>query len=578
MKSTDNILYKALWHTYFDHASDGVLVLSEQLQFLDLNQRLLGWMGLDATPKNLTADRLQFTDLVGGGRNLRVFREHLALAQAGQPVRFECHIQPRRGTARWVEVSLSHAAIDSETVIICMVRDATERRQLIAALEQQSNYDDLTGLCNRRNFTRHLERLLYSARNGEHTHALIYLDLDHFKIINDTCGHSAGDQLLTQLAITLQNKVRRSDVLARIGGDEFGILLEDCALERAMLLAETLRSTVMETPFSCDSKIFHTTASIGITEITSQANAALILSYADAACYVAKDNGRNNVQLYFGSEKCLRKRAEMDWVSRINEAFEQDRFRLFFQRIVPVLPCDVRHDHREVLLRMLDAQGNLIPPMEFIPAAERYDMMQLIDRWVIRSLFAAKSDEWHRIHTDCAQHQARCSLQYSVNISGASICDTQFLDFLLAELADHAIPPDLICLEITETMAISNMDKARQFIKRVRNAGCRIALDDFGSGMSSFSYLKNLPVNYLKIDGSLIRNIAEDPSDLGIVDAVNRIGHLLGFKTVAEFVENDAIMAKLRLIGIDYAQGYVIHKPEALYNSDIPASLLAGTS
>ncbi len=577
MANTDITLYKALWHAYFDHANDGVFVLSEQLQFLDLNHRLLSWMGLGTAPENGTASNLQLTDLVGSGRNLRVFREHLAQVQSGQPARFECHIHPRRGTARWVEVSLSPATAGTETVIIGMARDATERRQLIAALEQQSNFDDLTGLCNRRNFTRHLERLLHSARSGGHTHALVYIDLDHFKIINDTCGHSTGDQFLSQLAGALQNKVRRSDVIARIGGDEFGVLLEDCALERAMLVAEALRSAVAELPFTCDSKIFHTTASIGITEITSQANAALILSYADAACYVAKDNGRNNVQPFFGGEKCTRMRTEMDWVTRINEAFEHERFRLFYQKIVPVVPSDVRHEHCEVLLRMVDAQGNLIPPMEFIPAAEKYDMMQLIDRWVISTLFAAKSSEWQRFHKECAQRPGMCSLQYSVNISGASICDTQFLDFLLAEIANHAIPPNLLCLEITETMAISNMDKARQFISRVRNAGCRIALDDFGSGMSSFAYLKNLPIDYLKIDGSLIRNIAEDPADLGIVDAVNRIGHLLGFKTVAEFVENDAIMAKLRQIGVDYAQGYGIHKPEALHN-DIPARLLTGTS
>ncbi len=577
MDNSDSTLHKALWHAYFDHANDGVFVLSEQLDFLDINRRLLTWMGLGTGPEDSEASSLQLSDLVGSGRNLRVFREHLALAQAGQPVRFECHLQPRRGTARWVEVSLSPAAFGKQTVIIGTARDATERRQLIAALEQQSNYDDLTGLCNRRNFTRHLERLLHSARSGEHTHALVYIDLDHFKIINDTCGHSAGDQFLSQLAGALQNKVRRSDVIARIGGDEFGVLLEDCALERAMLVAEALRSAVTELPFTYDSKIFHTTASIGITEITSQANAALILSYADAACYVAKDNGRNKVQLFFGGEKCTRKRTEMDWVARINEAFEQERFRLFYQKIVPVVPSDVRHEHCEVLLRMMDAQGNLIPPMEFIPAAEKYDMMQLIDRWVISTLFAAKSSEWQRFRNDCAHRQDKCSLQYSVNVSGASICDTQFLDFLLDEIASHAIPPDVVCLEITETMAITNMDKARQFIKRVRSAGCRIALDDFGSGMSSFAYLKNLPIDYLKIDGSLIRNIAEDPADLGIVDAVNRIGHLLGFKTVAEFVENDAIMAKLRQVGIDYAQGYGIHKPEALHN-DIPARLLAGTS
>lgn len=577
MDNTDITLYKALWHTYFDHANDGVFVLSEQSRFLDLNHRLLSWLGLGAAPEEGIAGTLQLSDLVGSGRNLRVFREHLALAQVGQPVRFECNIQPRRGPARWVEVSLSLATFGANTAVIGMARDATERRQLIAALEQQSNYDDLTGLCNRRNFTRHLERLWHSARHGEHTHALVYIDLDHFKIINDTCGHGAGDQFLTQLASALQSKVRRSDVIARIGGDEFGVLLEDCALERAMLVAENLRSTAAELPFSWDSKVFHTTASIGITEITRQANAALILSYADAACYVAKDNGRNKVQLFIGGEQCTRKRTEMDWVARINEAFAQERFRLFYQKIVPVVPSDVRHEHCEVLLRMLDAQGNIIPPMEFIPAAEKYDLMQLIDRWVIRTLFAGMSAEWQRFRMEGAHRQGMCSIQYSVNISGASICDSQFLDFLLGEIANHAIPPNLICLEITETMAITNMDKARQFIKCVRNAGCRIALDDFGSGMSSFAYLKNLPIDYLKIDGSLIRSIAENPADLGIVDAANRIGHLLGFKTVAEFVENDAIMAKLRHIGIDYAQGYSIHKPEALHN-DIPARLLASTS
>ena len=223
---------------------------------------------------------------------------------------------------------------------------------------------------------------------------------------------------------------------------------------------------------------------------------------------------------------------------------------------------------------MVDAEGHIIPPMEFIPAAEKYDLMGLVDRWVIRTLFAAKGPEWRKFWNDCARQRLSCQLQFSINISGASICDAGFLDFLLAEIATHAIPPNMICLEITETMAISNMEKARHFISRVRAAGCRIALDDFGSGMSSFAYLKNLPIDYLKIDGSLIRNIATDEADRGIVSAVNHIGHLLGFKTVAEFVENDAILTRLREIGIDYAQGYGIHKPEPLL-LDNPPELIA---
>lgn len=574
MNDTDSMLYKSLWHAYFDHANDGVFVLADANNFLDINQRLRVWLGDAAECGADQSLQIPLTELVGSGRNLRVFREKIAQAQHGHPVRFECHIQPRHGTARWVEVSLTPTPLDTGTVTIGVMRDITERRQLIAALEQQANFDDLTGLSNRRSFTRHLERLLHSAKNGEHPHALIYIDLDHFKVINDTCGHHVGDQFLSQLATTLQDKVRRSDVIARIGGDEFGVLLEECALERALLVAENLRSAVAELRYTWETKVFHTTASIGVAEITKHAMGQQILSCADAACYVAKDNGRNNVQLFFGGEKCTRKRVEMDWVTRINEALDKERLRLYFQKIAPVSGADCKHEHCEVLLRMVDADGNIIPPMEFIPSAEKYDLMGLVDRWVIRTLFAAKGAEWRKFWNDCTRQQHDCQLQFSINVSGASICDAGFLDFLLAEIATHAIPPGMLCMEITETMAISNMDKARQFINRVRSAGCRIALDDFGSGMSSFAYLKNLPIDYLKIDGSLIGNIATDEADRGIVSAVNHIGHLLGFKTVAEFVENDAILTKLREIGIDYAQGYGIHKPEPLI-LDYPPELIA---
>ncbi|MHB8745530.1 MAG: putative bifunctional diguanylate cyclase/phosphodiesterase [Gammaproteobacteria bacterium] len=571
MNSTDNTLYQALWHSYFNNANDGVFVLSDTAEFFELNQRLRGWMGLAADAGNPPAP-VPLSELVGAGRTLRVFREHLAAVQHGQAARFEIQIQPRRGTARWVDVNLT--ALNGSAITVGVLRDITERHQLQAALDQQANFDDLTGLSNRRSFMRHLERLLHSAKSGERTHALVYIDLDHFKIINDTCGHAVGDQFLAQLAETLRGHVRRSDVIARIGGDEFGVLLEDCILERAQLVAETLRGSVAQLRFTWEEKLFHTTASIGLTEITRHAPGAQILSYADAACYVAKDGGRNKVQLFFSSDECTRKRLEMDWVTRINEAFEHDRFRLYYQRIVPVTLGETTQDHCEVLLRMIDGHGNLIPPLEFIPAAEKYDLMPLIDRWVIRSLFANKAAEWRRQWQALGGIHGGASLQCAVNISGASIGDDQFLDFLLAEIAAHGVPPEVLCLEITETMAITNMDKARQFIQRVRGIGCRIALDDFGSGMSSFAYIKTLPLDYLKIDGSLIRNIATDISDLGIVEAVNTIGHLLGFKTVAEFVESDAIMAKLRGVGIDYAQGFSIHQPEPL-DGDHAVRLLA---
>lgn len=571
MNSTDSTLYQALWRSYFNNANDGVFVLSDTAEFLEINQRLHTWMGLAAGAAD-RATPIGLSDLVGAGRTLRVFREHLIAAHRGHAVRFEVQIQPRRGTARWVEVSLT--ALAGCAVAVGVLRDITERHQLQAALDQQANFDDLTGLSNRRSFMRHLDRLLHSAKSGERSHALVYIDLDHFKIINDTCGHAVGDRFLAQIADTMRAHVRRSDVIARIGGDEFGVLLEDCILERAQLVAENLRGCVAKLRFGWDDKLFHTTASIGLTEITRHAPGPQILSYADAACYVAKDGGRNNVQLFFGGGKCTRKRLEMDWVTRINEAFEHDRFRLYYQRIVPVALAHSPQDHCEVLLRMVDGLGNLIPPLEFIPAAEKYDLMPLIDRWVIRALFANKAAEWRQQWQALGGVHGGASLQCAVNISGASISDDQFLDFLLGEIAAHNVPPEVLCLEITETMAITNMDKARQFIQRVRGIGCRIALDDFGSGMSSFAYIKTLPLDYLKIDGSLIRNIATDSSDLGIVEAVNRIGHLLGFKTVAEFVESDAIMVKLRGVGIDYAQGFSIHQPEPL-DGDNAARLIA---
>lgn len=571
MNSTDSTLYQALWRSYFSNANDGVFVLSDTAEFLEINQRLHAWMGFGAEPGKPPLP-VALPDLVGPGRTLRVFREHLSTAQHGHAARFEIQIQPRRGAARWVEVSLT--ALAGSAVTVGVLRDITERHQLQAALDQQANFDDLTGLSNRRSFMRHLERLLHSAKSGERTHALVYIDLDHFKIINDTCGHTVGDRFLARLAETLRAHVRRSDVIARIGGDEFGVLLEDCILERAQLVAENLRGCVANLRFTWEDKLFHSTASIGLTEITRNAPGTQILSYADAACYVAKDGGRNNVQLFFGGDKCARKRIEMDWVTRINEAFEHDRFRLYYQRIVPVTLAHSAPDHYEVLLRMVDGLGNLIPPLEFIPAAEKYDLMPLIDRWVIRSLFANKAAEWRQQWQAPGGAQGGGGLQCAVNISGASIGDDQFLDFLLAEIAAHNVPPEVLCLEITETMAISSTEKARQFIQRVRGIGCRIALDDFGSGMSSFAYIKTLPLDYLKIDGSLIRNIATDRADLGIVEAVNTIGHLLGFKTVAEFVESDAVMSTLRGVGIDYAQGFSIHEPEPL-DADMTVRLIA---
>ena len=449
---------------------------------------------------------------------------------------------------------------EGQTIGAVMVfHDVTQTRTLARQLTWQASHDALTGLVNRREFERRVEQALSLAQLDHQVHALCYLDLDHFKIVNDTCGHVAGDALLRQVTTLLQEKTRKADTLARLGGDEFGVLLHQCTPEQALRVANALCDCVQAFRFVWQEQVFTIGASIGLISIDAESESlAEIISAADAACYTAKHRGRNRVYVaQKHDQERLQQRGEMQWVNRITQALENDHFCLYVQPIAAITSVaqtgDHNGDHYEVLLRLRDEQGNLVPPMAFIPAAERYNLMHLIDRWVVQTLF----EGWSTIVDDDQSI-------YAINLSGSSINDDQFIDFLHEQFALHLIAPQRICFELTETVAIANLTKASQFIQELQRLGCRFALDDFGAGMSSFAYLKSLPVDYLKIDGSFIRNIVENSVDDAIVSAITHIGNVMGIRTIAEFVENDAILERIRALGIDYAQGYGIARPRPL--------------
>ncbi|MCH9004252.1 MAG: EAL domain-containing protein [Proteobacteria bacterium] len=437
---------------------------------------------------------------------------------------------------------------------VLVFHDVSESRELNRRLSYHASHDILTGLVNRRELENRLERALKSARARETSYALLYLDLDQFKMVNDSCGHSAGDALLGQLGALLKSKIRWRDTLARLGGDEFGVLLESCSLDEAMNTAETLRVAIGEYKFVWEGRNFRLGVSIGVVPITADnESVATMLSAADSACAAAKEAGRNRIHSFQENDiDLMRRRREMQWAARINNALEEDRFELFRQTIKP-LQTEEDGAHYEILVRMRDESGDIISPGLFIEAAERYGITPNIDRWVIRSAF-----RWLVSEADERERLTMCS----INLSGLSLADEKFLPFVIEQFKMSGLDATKICFEITETAAIASYSQANRFINALKELGCMFALDDFGTGLSSFGYLKHFPVDFLKIDGSFVKEILHDPIDREMVRSINEIGHLTGKRTIAEFAENEEIITMLRGMGIDYAQGYGVSEPE----------------
>ena len=439
---------------------------------------------------------------------------------------------------------------------VMVFHDVSKERRLRRALSYQASHDALTGLINRREFENRLADAVASARgDGAPAHALIYVDLDQFKLVNDTCGHPAGDRLLKQITGLLQTRIRTSDILARLGGDEFGILLENCTPEQAIRVAETLRQAIRDFRFVWNDAAINVGASIGIVEITSGTETvASVMSAADVACYAAKDQGRNRVHVY-EQDNVPERHREMQWVSRLTRATEENRFELFFQPIVPIGTNRDAHPHFELMLRLREEDGTLVQPIEFIPAAERYNVMPSIDRWVVERALGTLAH-----HRD---GRVEPFFTLAINLSGTSLNDERFLEFLIAQLAIHDLTPGAICFEITETAAISNLANVVYFMRELKARGCLFSLDDFGSGLSSFTYLKTLPVDYLKIDGQFVQGVTRDAIDRSMVEAISQIGRSMGIKTVAERVESPEVLSELARLGVGFAQGFYIAAPDS---------------
>ena len=426
-------------------------------------------------------------------------------------------------------------------------------------LAYQASHDSLTGLINRHEFECRVERAIQNAKAQAATHTLLYLDLDQFKIVNDTCGHAAGDELLQQLSQLLLGSVRHRDTLSRLGGDEFGMLFENCPLDKAVEIANNLLTAIEEFNFIWGESVFALGVSIGVVPIDrSTTNIASAMSAADSACYIAKESGRNQVQIaHMGDRRLQERHGEMQWVSRLNRAIEEDRFILYFQ---PVIPCANKlkhHSHLEILVRLIDDDGTIISPGAFLHAAEKYNMVSSIDRWVIENTMS-----WLAKTEKSGGHP----VTVSINLSGQTIGNPDMLKFIIDKMAETGAPAEQIIFEITETAAIANIIAATSFMLTLRGCGFRFSLDDFGSGLSSFTYLRKLPVDFLKIDGVFVRDILSDPVDYAMVKSINELGQLLGKETIAKFVETTELADELEKMGVNYVQGHAFVKPRPLNN------------
>ena len=487
-----------------------------------------------------------------------IAQENLGAARdmPGRIHRWDIRQVKKNGEVLWMRNTARAVRDGGLDLVLLTCEDIDDAYRLSELLTFQTHHDELTHLANRKTLEQRLQQVIASAESEHTEHALAILDLDQFKLINDGCGSAAGDQLLREVAELIKGNARKRDTIARIGNDEFAVLLEDCSVTLAQHTAENLRRVIAEHVFDWQGRRHSVSVSIGIVPITDASDTpGNVLSLADTACYAAKDSGRNCVHTYESDNLPVQQRhGEMRWATRIHQAMHDNRLELNCQRIV-ALGKVTGGEHVEILLGMRDEQGALILPGEFLPAAERYDLSCRIDRWVIDNVFSWLAARPHAL--------AKVS-QVSINLSGKSIGNSDMLAFILEAFRSGRVPAASICFEITETAAIADLVAATRFIARLKECGCRFALDDFGSGFSSLAYLKQLPVDYLKIDGAFVRDMDSDSIDHAMVRSINDIGHLLGKQTVAEFVENEAILELLRKLGVDFVQGYAIGRPQPI--------------
>lgn len=543
--------------TFFNLASDLLCIIGMDGNFKQINPAITKILGYSQT--ELIGQ--SFLNLVHPQDQIQTLEELAKLVTGKAITRWKNRCLCQDGYYKCLEWQI--ASTNQLGLIYAIARDDSQSQQLNEQLAWQTTHDILTGLYNRQGLEQQVTEAISVCQTSSNPAVFCYLDLDRFRLINDLCGYVMGDRILCQIANILKQQINPHDILARIGGDEFGILFANSSLEQAEVIANTIRQLIQEFRFQWQNKTFTIGASIGIVAIDENSrDFSNLLCLADTACHAAKQKGRNCIRVYRPDDEDLnRQRDERKWISHLITALEEDRFVLYSQKIVSLKEKNL--NHYEILLRLLDEKGNLISPMVFMPAAENYDLMPAIDRWVIKNFFFNYSDHCQKQATEEIS-----TTMYTINLSGASLNSDRFFEFLKEQLATYPIAPQNICFEITETVAISNLHIVAQFIRELKELGCLFALDDFGSGMSSLAYLKTLPVDYLKIDGSFVRNIVNDPIDCATVECFSKISNVMNIKTIAEFVENQQIVTKLQELGIDYAQGYGIGKPLPLCFGD----------
>lgn len=558
IQSTQQLLAeeKNRLHITLESIADGVIATDEQGRVIYMNpaaEQITGWDEkqaymlpaqdvyrlIDDNDESPLSGQIDET-LLNGTVHISLERTAI-LTHAGEKLSIQSSIAP---------IFSSDRAIKGVVIIF---QNVTEARELSRQLHHQATHDPLTQLMNRTEFERTLVSGIDSMQKNS-IHMLLYLDLDQFKIVNDTSGHTAGDALLRQIAAVLRHNIRESDVVARLGGDEFAIFLPNCNQNQALDIAEKIRIAISEFVFSWEQHQFRIGVSIGAVPITTPYTTySELMRAADLSCYAAKDHGRNQVHVYREQDQELIKRhSEMQWVGLLHEALEKGEFSLYAQHILP-LDSHNQVEHTEILIRYVDKQGSLNPPGAFLPAAERYNLAPSIDRWVIRQILTnARLVEFLQSHPN---------MRVNINLSGLTLGSPKLNEYVSELLREAKLRPKSICFEITETSAVANLAATSQFMRNMKLLGCEFALDDFGIGVSSFAYLKNLPVDYLKIDGSFIKDIHTNRVNAAMVTSINSIGHVMNIRTVAEFVESEIICQKLQQIGVDFVQGHYVHMP-----------------